>query len=162
MNTTNVTTPMRFVLAGVAVTFALFLVLLEMVAPVSAQAANCIRDLGSERAYATRTIELPQTGTYTIWVRMRAIADADAVVMQIDGDCGTVMGDNAAMPRNEWMWVNYRNGTPSDENRVMRILNEGSHDVVLVGREAGVQVDRVLFTLTGCEPQGSGDNCVEE
>jgi hypothetical protein len=84
---------------------------------------------------------------------------ANSYLLEIDGNTCFTVGDSA-IAANSWTWVDYQNG--STTNKINATLTAGTHSVKLIGREAGVKVDRVLFLSdTTCVPTGTGGNCAE-
>lgn len=116
--------------------------------------------LDTSNGTATQSITITQAGTYTIWSRIKAPDSTNnSYYLEIDDAiiCGTNVGDSASIPANTWTWVDYKDGTSS--SKITANLSLGSHTVRMVGREPGVQLDRVLFLLNPCTPTGTGDNC---
>ena len=113
----------------------------------------------TDKGVATTTINLSEAGTYKIWSRLMAPdVTNNSYWLQVDGDCGTVVGD-AAIAANSWAWVDYKDGTSA--NKVTVSLSTGSHTIKMIGRETGVKLDRlVLTTDLTCTPTGTGDNCL--
>jgi hypothetical protein len=125
-----------------------------------------VAELGSSSSTGTSTtsygtvtsnLEVPENGTYKLWVRMNAPNDSNnAVQAQIDTGAVVKMGD-AGVPANAWTWVDWKNGDTT--NKVSFALNAGSRKVTLTGIEAGVKIDRVLLTNETCAPTDKGDLC---
>ena len=110
------------------------------------------------KGVATTSVDLTDAGTYKIWSRIMAPdTTKNSYVLQIDGDCGTIVGDSA-IAANSWTWVDYKDGTTS--SKITQSFTSGTHTVKMIGRESNVRLDRVIFTtdLT-CIPTGTGDNC---
>jgi len=122
------------------------------------QAAACpapATDLGS----ATMTVSVPASGSYRVWSRIMAPDTTNnSYSLDIDGaNCYTV-GDSQ-IPANAWTWVDYQTGSSSSKIDVT--LSAGTHNLKLVGREAGVAVDRVIMVAdTTCVPTDTGNNCL--
>ncbi len=110
----------------------------------------------------TQTVSIPEDGTYTIWSRVKGTDNAsNSYYLQIDDTCGITVGDldtANSFPVNSWTWVDYKDG--STENKIQMSLTAGSHSVKMIGHEAGLQLDRVIFTKEGCTPVDTGDNCI--
>ena len=108
---------------------------------------------------ATNTVSVPAAGTYVIWTRMMAPNNtANSYALDIDNAQCITVGDSSAMAANTWNWVNYRDGAPSTPVSVN--LTAGSHTFKLIGREAGVKIDRILALADAtCVPNGVGNNC---
>lgn len=107
---------------------------------------------------ATLTMNVPTAGTYHSWSRLLAPDTTNnSYYLQIDNDCPIVVGDSA-IAANTWTWVDYKDGASGTKNNVN--LTAGTHTVKLIGREANVGLDRVLFLSDTCTPTGVGDNCL--
>jgi hypothetical protein len=105
---------------------------------------------------------VPQNGSYRFWSRIEApSSDSNSYWLQIDDQCPTVVGDNANMPIDEWVWVDYKNASSSSKIDVT--LTKGGHTAKLIGREGQLKIDRVIVSLNNeCQPTGTGDNCTTE
>jgi chitodextrinase len=128
-----------------------------VLSPFRAQAAGCAVPAG-DFGSVTSTVNITTAGTYRIWSRIMAPdANANSYLLEVDGNTCYTVGDSA-VAAGAWTWVDYQNGTVS--SKVQQSLSAGSHTIKLVGREAGVKLDKVLFvTDTTCVPTGLGDNC---
>ncbi len=128
----------------------------------SVSAAACpppATDYGS----ATNTaLNIPSAGTYRIWSRLKASStdsNANSYMLEIDGNTCLVIGDSTSISGSQWTWVDYRDGSSSTK-ATHAFGTGGNHTVKLIGREAGVRLDRVVFTTdVNCVPTGFGDNC---
>lgn len=107
----------------------------------------------------TSSISVPSSASYTIWSRIQ-IPDAahTSFYLEVDGDCVGAVGGNASLPFNQWSWVNYLNGTAS--TKITRQLSNGNHSIRVIGKDAGVKLDRVILASDNCTPNGLGDNCM--
>lgn len=108
----------------------------------------------------SQTVSVTTAGTYRVWSRIKAPSTAaNSYYFNTDSAaCYYNVGDNTAIPANTWTWVNYANGTTTTAIDIS--LTAGSHTLNYIGREADVQLDRVLLLSdTGCTPTGTGDNC---
>jgi chitodextrinase len=116
-------------------------------------------DLGSD----TLSLNVPMTGTYTIWTRMKApTTAANSINLQVDtSSCFQVGGGSlvaATWANDSTNWIRYQNGIASDTISVQ--LSAGSHSFKYIGLEADVEVDRIILaTDASCVPVGAGDNC---
>lgn len=101
-------------------------------------------------------------GTYRIWSRMKA-ADStnNSFYVQVDGTCPLLIGNSSNITTG-WNWVDYQNNNSSQKADVT--LTAGDHDIIIIGNEPGVGVDKLLLTKNlSCVPTGmSGDNCPAE
>ena len=60
------------------------------------------------KGVATTSVDLTDAGNYKIWSRIMAPdTTKNSYVLQIDGDCGTIVGDSA-IAANSWTWVDYK------------------------------------------------------
>lgn len=107
----------------------------------------------------TQTVNVSTAGTYRVWSRIKAPdTSANSYYFEVDGGCAYNVGDSASIPANTWTWINYQDGTTSAPIDVT--LTAGSHTLTYTGKEANVQLDKVLLlTDTACVPTGFGDNC---
>lgn len=108
---------------------------------------------------ATQTINVSTSGTYRVWSRIMAPDTTNnSFLLEVDGGTCVTVGDSA-IAANTWTWVDYQSGNSTTKNDLA--LAAGTHTFKLIGREAGVKVDRVILTTdTACVPTGTGDNCV--
>jgi len=128
-----------------------------LVLPAESVAATC-SPLANDKGQSTGTITVPQSGTYTLWIRMWAPSTAnDSVFAQIDSQCPVNVNDSKS--GNGFLWVNFSDGKPGQA--ITYTLAAGTHTISLAGREAGAGVDRVLLLNSSCTPIGTGDNCLE-
>lgn len=143
-------------------TFLLFLPIVFLVCtaflPANQVAAAC-SPLASDKGQSTGTITTPESGQYTLWVRMWAPnASSDSVYVQIDNQCPVTVND--AKAGNGFIWVNFSDSKPTQSMRYA--FTAGNHAITLAGREAGAGVDRVLLASDPtCTPVGTGDNCMQ-
>jgi hypothetical protein len=108
---------------------------------------------------ATQTFNIPSNGTYRLWSRIMAPDTTNnSYYVDIDStNCGIVVGDSA-ITANTWTWVDYQSGNSTSKIDIP--LTAGTHTITMTGREADVEVDRLIFTTdTSCVPTGTGDNC---
>lgn len=105
------------------------------------------------------TLSIPADGVYTLWSRIMASSNENnSYLLEVDGKSCFVVGDSNLIPANTWTWVNYQSGSPTDAIKMN--LTKGGHAIKLIGREAGVKVDRVLALAdASCTPVGTGDQC---
>ncbi|OGF99561.1 hypothetical protein A2Y99_04305 [Candidatus Gottesmanbacteria bacterium RBG_13_37_7] len=107
----------------------------------------------------TFRMQVPFGGDYYPWIRlMTADSENNSLYLQVDNICQEIAGD-AFLPRNSWMWVNYRRGNTS--NIIKLNLNSGLHTITLYQREQGVKADKIILTTDVlCKPVLTGDNCL--
>jgi hypothetical protein len=106
-----------------------------------------------------QSITVSAAGTYRVWSRIKAPDTTNnSYYLQIDNGCAYNVGNSSSIPANTWTWVNYKDGVSTSFVDVS--LTAGTHNVTYTGKEANVQLDRVLFLSdTSCTPTGTGDNC---
>jgi hypothetical protein len=107
----------------------------------------------------TQTVNVTTAGTYRVWSRIKAPdTTANSYYFEVDSGCAYNVGDATSIPANTWTWVNYQDGSTTTPIDVT--LTAGSHTLTYTGKEANVQLDKVLLvTDTSCVPTGFGDNC---
>jgi chitodextrinase len=123
-----------------------------------AQAAACAAP-ATDYGTATSTVKIDNNATYSIWSQLYAPDTTNnSYLLEVDGTSCFVVGDSANIAPNAWTWIDYQNGAPT--SKVSLNLSAGTHTVKMIGREAGVQLGRVLFLSdTNCVPTGTGSNC---
>lgn len=110
----------------------------------------------------TSTVSVASAGSYRVWSRIMAPDTTNnSYQLEIDGNTCITVGDNA-IPANTWTWVDYQDGAPTTKTNIT--LSAGSHTFKMIGREASVKLDRILFlnasdTCLTAQPNGTGDNC---
>lgn len=107
----------------------------------------------------TQSITVPATGTYKIWGRIMAPDTTNnSYWLDVDSKSCAVMGDSTAIPAKAWAWIGYKDGNAGSP--VTMNLTAGAHTFKIIGREAGVKVDRLLaLSDQACIPTGVGNNC---
>ena len=116
----------------------------------------------ADMGVATLNVDFPAAGSYYIWSLMLAANSAGgAFWVQIDDACATrVVGGGSGVAA--WEWVNYQDGEP--DSPIQEPLARGTHTVRLFGIDAGVKVDKLLFTtdpnpvLPDMPPAHAGDH----
>lgn len=145
------------ILHSIQIAFVLLFTFIFILPAVTAHAASCpaqANNLGTD----TATINIPTTGTYQIWSRIMAPNSTEnQYLLQIDGNsCYTVGGSN--IPANTWTWEDFQNG--ESYATIDATLTAGSHTVELIGTDAGLELDNLIFTIdTTCVPIDTGTNC---
>jgi hypothetical protein len=131
-----------------------------VIPPPSVDAQTCSTTTTPATTYGqvTQSINVTTAGTYRVWSRIKAPDTTNnSYYFQIDNGCAVNIGDTA-IPANTWTWVNYQNASSSSLVNVT--LTAGAHTLTYTGKEADVQLDRVLLLSdTACVPTGTGDNC---
>ncbi len=125
----------------------------------TAQAA-CVQTPQSLGA-VTGTFTISDSGTYRVWsriIRNATDTSADSYILEIDDTyCNIVVGD-LPLSASTWTWTDSRDGNATSKINVS--LSAGTHTYKLYGREAGVGVDKLVFSRDpACVPTGTGDNC---
>lgn len=130
---------------------------------VALAAVNCSA-VPTNTGVATISVQaVPVADTYKIWSRIQAPdATNNSYYLRIDGTTCYKVGD-AAIPANQWVWVNYESGVTGTPITVT--LSAGNHKFEFIGNEPNVKLDRVLLipTSNNCDPSnpnGNGDRCV--
>lgn len=106
-----------------------------------------------------QSVSVTTAGTYRVWSRVKTTTSANnSYWFQVDSGCAVNVGDSTAIPVNTWTWVNYQQNNQASFVDVT--LTAGTHQLTYTGREADVQLDRVLLLSDlSCVPTGTGDNC---
>ena len=118
--------------------------------PTPTPTNGCSVMLPTGTGVATATIMIPSTGSYIPWTRMMVSSTtANSYYLQMDNECPLVVTDNTRV--KNWDWVN---SVPTNLT-----LSAGSHTVAMVGNQAGVKIDELIFSQS-CTPTGTGGNCL--
>lgn len=106
----------------------------------------------------TQTVNVATAGTYRVWSRIKAPnTTANSYYLQVD-NCAAINVGDAAIAANAWTWVSYKGGNTASFIDVK--LTAGNHILKYVGKEADVQLDRILLLSDlSCKPTGNGDDC---
>lgn len=125
---------------------------------IPARARAACASPASDYGTVTSTVNIDTAGTYRIWSRIMAPdATANSYFLEVDGNACYVVGDAGIAP-GVWTWLDYQNG--SQATKIEQQFTAGSHSFKLIGREAGVKLDRLLLVSDlNCVPEGTGDNC---
>jgi hypothetical protein len=129
----------------------------------AASAASCVPPATT---YGTDTLSVqqPTTSTYTIWVRVQAPSATSTSPLMLQTSTGTAgtspscfnVGGTTSIPANTWTWVN----AGSTALTAYSASAANQTEAKLVGIQAGVEVDSVLFLANAnCTPTGTGTNC---
>ena len=135
------------------------LALVALVIQTNSAKATCAPP-PTDKGVATTVLDIPSPGSYRVWSRIKAPnSTVNSYNLEIDGTtCGIIVGDKA-ITAGAWTWVDYQSG--SDTNKINVNLTAGPHTLKIIGREAGLKVDRVILTADpDCFPSGDGGNCV--
>lgn len=124
-------------------------------------AATCATTTSPATTYGQvqQTVAVASSGTYRVWSRIKAPnSSSNSYYLQVDGGCAVVVGGSTSIPANSWTWVNYQGGNTSSYIDVS--LAAGNHQLTYTGKDADVELDRVLLLGdTSCVPVSTGDNC---
>jgi Bacterial Ig domain/Fibronectin type III domain/Carboxypeptidase regulatory-like domain len=107
----------------------------------------------------TLSINVPATTTYAVWSRMKATSSSnDSYYLQIDDSvCGLTVGDDSSVTTSGFSWTNNKKEGQTT-SKITAQLTAGSHQLKLIGREPGVQIDKVIFLSDlNCNPNQT--NC---
>lgn len=158
MNTQKIIRNLKFISA------AIFLVTLVgagliQTPKVSAQACGTTTTPATTYGQVKQSVSVTTAGTFRVWSRLKAPnTTANSYYLQINNGCAINVGDAASIPANTWTWVSYQAGNTT--NLINVTLSAGTHNLTYTGKEANVQLDRVLLLSdTTCIPIGTGDNC---
>lgn len=100
----------------------------------------------------TAKVNLPESGSYKLWVRTAASNSTNALSVQIDN--GQVLSMGGPTTSNDWTWVDYKNGDQA--NKTVMNLNAGEHTIKITGTNKGVKLDKFLLANEACVPEGIG------
>lgn len=114
----------------------------------------------SANGTANFALNVPNPNTYRFWAHIFAPSQGiDAVSVQLDSNCPVTVGNGTAISPGKFSWVDYSDGVLS--NKINFKINAGSHTVSIVGVDAGVAVDKVMFLADStCIPVNDGSNCI--
>lgn len=111
---------------------------------------------------ATQVLNIETAGNYRVWSRIKAPDTSNnSYLLEIDGATCVTVGDSA-ITANTWTWVDYQSGSTTTKTDVS--LSATNHTFKMIGREPGVQLDKVIFIAivsgqVSCVPTGDGSNC---
>lgn len=100
----------------------------------------------------TAKVNLPESGSYKLWVRTAASNSTNALSVQIDN--GQVLSMGGPTTSSDWTWVDFKNGDQA--NKAVMNLNAGEHTIKITGTNKGVKLDKFLLTNESCIPEGIG------
>ncbi|MDP3941210.1 MAG: right-handed parallel beta-helix repeat-containing protein [bacterium] len=112
----------------------------------------------TSNTFITTTVDIPTTGTYRVWSRLRsADGQSNSYFLRIDDTCAIFDG-GTPLEQNIWTWVDYQDGNPNQ--KIDLPLTAGPHVVTLIAKENEIDIDRLIFAAdTSCMPSDTGDNC---
>ena len=132
-----------------------------------AKAAPCPTSDGGYGS-VSGNVNISSPGSYRVWSRIKANTTAgvnnNSYWLIVDGTNCFVVGDSqAAIADGQWVWVDYQDASSTSKINV-NFTSTGNHTVKMLGREANVQLDRVIFTTDttsgACNPPvDTGDAC---
>jgi hypothetical protein len=122
-----------------------------------ANAAACGGEPASTTGKVTQTVDIPTSGNYTIWSRLKAPDTniAGYTFFTDDGQCFSIGG--RSLEADTFTWVNYENGSTSDIADMT--LSAGNHTIIMTAGTDNLALDRVMLLSDACVPTGNGDNC---
>ena len=101
----------------------------------------------------TLAISIPTTGTYYFWTRVKySSSSSDSFWLEVDGNgsAALVVGNeaNTVSPYGSWHWVAWPNAHDQapGSTHISVLLTAGQHQIQLIGREAGTEIDEILLT----------------
>ncbi|HSH18170.1 MAG TPA: Ig-like domain-containing protein, partial [Candidatus Saccharimonadales bacterium] len=110
----------------------------------------------------TQNVTVASAGQYRVWSRIKVPNTTNnSYYLQLGANtCAFNVGDSTVIPANTWVWISFQNGDTA--SKIMPTLAAGNLQLVYTGKEADVQLDRVLLLgdLT-CVPTGTGGNCAD-
>ncbi len=152
---TNIFKSLTFRLSGVV---AALVVAGALFGYMPASAAACPTP-ATDNGTDTVSVTVATTANYVMWTRLM-VPDTthNSINVQVDGATCYNVGASTSIPANTWTWVNYADGATATP--ITLSLSAGTHTIKLIGTQAGVSVDRLLFySDASCVPTGTGDNC---
>ena len=135
------------------IAFRTFTIIQAQTSPCATNTANLGQVSGS--------FNIPVAGTYRVWSRMQpdsTTSGNNSYTIEVDDThCNITVGDSI-IPVNTWTWVDYQSGNNS--SKINLTLSAGTHTFKIFGREAGVRVDKIVFSGNpSCVPTDTGNNC---
>ena len=130
--------------------FAIIAINTAFVSPQAQAQTNC--SPATDFGLVTKTVDIPTTGTYHIWSRMKHADGNPSYIFHMDGAGGflcdqTVSGSGSA---NEWIW---------EEAPGTIVWNGGTATISLSGNKAGVGLDCVVLTTDATFTPKNADDC---
>lgn len=120
-------------------------------------AAGCV-PTGRGGRIAMQVPVLPSTGTYTLWTRMQVPDEThNRYKLEINNTTCFLVGGSSIVPK-QWEWVSFHDGDLSAKVQYNFNTVKGNN-LLLMGADAGVKVDRVLVVKNDCRPVDLGANC---
>lgn len=160
----NIKITLQFIIYAAIFGTAAFALALIMTTQTAHAQAACATTTAPPTTFGQvkQSVTVDTAGTYQVWSRIKTASAADdSYFFQVNNGCAFAVGGNSAttgIPQNSWYWVNFHNGTTA--SRVTVNLPAGTHQLTYTGREANVQLDKVLLVSdASCVPTGMGENC---
>lgn len=128
-----------------------------------AEAATDCTDTSLGVVTQSYTVPAGQEGNYKLWVRMKTeTAGNDSVWFKNDDGGCVLVGDTGLSP-GSWKWVDYQNGNINSKMTGVA-LSARTYQLKLIGREAGVMVDKILLVKDyNCSPDDmQGNPCLTD
>jgi chitinase len=122
----------------------------------SSSASAACPSLSTTNGAVNTTVSVATSGNYRVWSRVLASnGNTNAYYLEVgDTNCGIVVGDSPSMPFGSYTWVDYKEGNTA--SKITLNLTAGTHQVRLVGKEAGIKLDKVLFLADlNCNPNNT-------
>lgn len=109
---------------------------------------------------ASMTFNIPTTGTYTLWTRVRYVdGEQNSHFVRFNNSSSYIVVGNDDV-FGSYRWVNYRDANTSSLITVS--LTAGNNTIHFYGREPNTRIDKILLTTdTSFVPSGTGSsaNC---
>ncbi len=127
--------------------------------PVTPPPTNCgTGSVPTDKGVATSTVSVAGAASYRLWSRIKAPDTTNnSYVFQLDNCAPVTVGDATSIAASQWIWVDYQSANTATKTNLD--VTQGTHTVRMAGREAGVQLDKIMLIADGCIPTGTGSNC---
>ncbi len=108
----------------------------------------------SSSPYMNFLADFTNTGTYYVWVRVRAVSSGNTLHVGLDEAEVSTAEAIESFNFSDWEWVRT---LKSGANAQMSIGSGGEHNITVWMREDGIHLDRILLTTdAGFVPSGAG------
>lgn len=131
----------------------------QIPSPLSTATPRPCPEYSTNLGAASSQVNLPVSGSYKVWSRVNVPDDlANSYLLKIDDGCVINVGGQTGIDKNNWIWIDYQDGNSAI--KTSQYLESGEHTIQMIGKEAGVKLDKILFTTDmDCQPVNSGENC---
>ncbi|MEM8486197.1 MAG: PKD domain-containing protein [Bacteroidota bacterium] len=108
----------------------------------------------SSSPYMNFLADFTNTGTYFVWVRVRAVSSGNTLHVGLNESEVSTAESIESFNFSDWEWVRSQK---SGANAQMSIGSAGEHNITVWMREDGIHLDRILLTTdAGFVPSGGG------